>query len=246
MRPFRLGLLNPNTDEDDTRAMAEIAARVLSPEADVVAVTAARGPRSIESYVDAAVAAAEVVGLMRAHPGLDAYLVACFGDPGVNAARELTDAPVVGIGEAALGAACLVARRFAVLTTLARSVPELEDALEAQGIVRRCVGVIPLSIPVAEQGAKFPATTTAMVAAGRRAIEELGAEALVLACGGMAEVAAAVREAVGVPVCDGVSFGALLAYSLWRAGLTTSKAGSLAWPEPIPYVGMPGFAGEHG
>jgi len=68
------------------------------------------------------------------------------------------------------------------------------------------------------------------VAAGQRAVEELGAEALVLACGGMAQVEAIVRERVGVPASNGVAFGALLAHALWRAGLRTSKVGSMAPP----------------
>ena len=55
----------------------------------------------------------------------------------------------------------------------------------------------------------------------------------------MADVALAVQEAVGVPVCDGVSFGALLAFSLWCCGLRTSKSGAYGWPEPIAYDGMP-------
>ena len=55
----------------------------------------------------------------------------------------------------------------------------------------------------------------------------------------MADVARTVAHEVGVPVCDGVAFGALTAYSLWRCGLSTSKAGAYSWPEPIPYAGMP-------
>jgi allantoin racemase len=59
----------------------------------------------------------------------------------------------------------------------------------------------------------------------------------------MADVARAVQDAVGVPVCDGVGFGALLAYGLWRTGIATSKTGTYAAPEPIPYTGMPSPSG---
>ena len=103
------------------------------------------------------------------------------------------------------------------------------------------MAVEPLGIPVAEQGGHNPDTTAAIVAAGRRVVSGGGAEALVLACGGMADVAQTVRREVGVPVCDGVAFGAMIAYALWRCGLTTSKAGGYGWPEPIAYSGMPGF-----
>ena len=131
----------------------------------------------------------------------------------------------------------MVSGRFAVITTLRRGIPELEDMIEAPRDRRRCAGVLALDIPVAEQGAGHPDTTAAIVAASRRAVAERWAEALILACGGMADVARAVQDAVGVPVCDGVGFGAMLAYGLWRTGISTSKTGTYAPPEPIPYTG---------
>jgi allantoin racemase len=240
-RVFSLALVNPNTDSRHTDAMAMVAREALPDGCEVTAVSPERGPASIESEADSVVAAAAVAELVRVLPVHDAYLVACFGDPGVGAARELTEAPVVGIGEAAFQAAVTIARRFAVITTLRRSVPELEDALEHHGVRRRCVAVEALEIPVADQGSQNPDTTRAIVDAGRRVVARDGAEALVLACGGMADVAQTVRHEVGVPVCDGVAFGAMIAYGLWRCGLSTSKAGAYGWPEPINYAGMPGF-----
>jgi allantoin racemase len=240
---FRLGLLNPNTDHRHTDTVAGVAHAALPPGCEVVAVTAARGPSSIESAADTAVAVGEVAAMVREHPGLDGYLISCFGDPGLDAARELAARPVIGIGEAAFIAAGLVSGRFAVVTTLARGVAALEDMIDARGILRRCAGVLPLDIPVAEQGADHPDTTAAIVAASRQAVEERGAESLILACGGMADVARAVQEAVGVPVCDGVGFGAMLAYGLWRTGITTAKVGTYAAPERTPYTGMPSPTG---
>ena len=238
---FRLALINPNTDAGHTAAMGEggrgHAARRLRGDGGL----ARPCPSSIESAVDSAVAAAEVVSLMRSLPAHDACLIACFGEPGLDAARELTDAPVVGMGEAAMRAAALVSARFGVITTLPRGIPAIEAALDRQGLRGRCAGVVPLDIPVAEQGGEHPETTAAIVAAGRRLVEQKRAEALVLACGGMADVAERVTAGVGVPVCDGVAFGAMLAYSLWRCGLRTSKAGAHGWPEPISYLGHPGF-----
>jgi allantoin racemase len=239
--PFRLAVLNPNTDARHTEAMGAVARETLPAGCRVSAVSPERGPTSIESEADSVVAAAAVAELVRELPAHDAYLIACFGDPGVGAARELTEAPVVGIGEAAFQAAVMIARRFAVITTLPRSIPEIEDALDRHGMGSRCVAVEPLGIPVADQGSHNPDTTTAIVEAGRRVVARDGAEALVLACGGMADVAHAVRRDVGVPVCDGVAFGATVAYGLWRCGLRTSKSGAYGWPEAIAYSGMPGF-----
>ena len=102
----------------------------------------------------------------------------------------------------------------------------------------RCVGVLPLDIPVARQGGEFPESQEAIIATGTEAVRTLGAEALVLACGAMTSTEALVREQVGVPAMSGVAVGALFAHALWRAGLRTSKVGSFAPPEPIAYAGM--------
>jgi len=233
---FRLGLINPNTNSEQTEAMRGVAEQVLDEKSEVVAATAARGPRSIETAADHVIAEPETLALVRSMTYVDAYLIACFSDPALDAAREVTEAPVVGIGEAAYIAAARMAKRFAVLTTLPRSVPELEDALDRQGLTRRCVGVIPVGVPVEEQGIENELAYAAILERGRAAIAERGAEALVLACGGMADSARSASRDLGVPVCDGVAFGALLAYALVRSGLRTSKVGAYAWPDPVPGV----------
>jgi allantoin racemase len=237
---FRLALINPNTSEHHTAEMADVASAALPAGTEVRALTAPRGPGSIETAAEEVIAAAEVLELVRGHGDVDAYLVACFSDPAVEAAREITTAPVVGIGEAAYRAVLMLARRFAVITTLARGVPDIENGMDRLGVRQGCVGVLPLGIPVTEQGAGFGATNETIATAGSRAVQELGAEALVLACGGMAQAEAVVRERVGVPATNGVAFGALLAFALWKSGLRTSKVGSLAPPyfraAPAPSV----------
>jgi allantoin racemase len=229
---FRLGLLNPNTTVADTEAMTALA-RAALPGAEVRGLTATAGHASIEGEVEHVAAAAQVVELVRAHPDLDGYLIACFDDPGVHAARELTAAPVVGIGHAAYLSATLVGRRFAVITTLRRGVAALEDGLVAHGLRDRCVGVLPLERPVREQGGAD--AVQPIVDLGGDAIERLGADVLVLACGAMAATSEAVGRRLGVPVCDGVAFGALTVHALWRAGLSTSKRNAYA----VPVTGEP-------
>jgi allantoin racemase len=219
--------------------MARPIREALPPPAEVFAYTAARGPHSIESAADETFGAAEVTRIVSENPDHDGYLIACFSDPGLHAARELTTAPVVGIAQAAYCAATTVARRFAVITTLSRGRPDIEDGLAHAGIAERCVGVLALEIPVAQQGAAFPGTTEAIVSLGAYAVSELGAEAVVLACGGMSDVETAVTDALGVPATNGVLVGALMVHALWQAGLRTSKVGSFAPPEAIPYSGMP-------
>jgi allantoin racemase len=227
MPGFRLALINPNTNAGDTAEMAAAARDALGDRAEVAPLTARRGVAGIETSAEAVIAAAETLALARENPDADAYLIGCFGDPGLHAVREITDAPVVGIGEAAYRAIASVSRRFAVITTLRRGIPELCEGMERYGVAGRCVGVLASEITVEDLGGD---SVDAIVAQGRRAVDELGAEGLALACGGMTELEAAVRERVGVPATNGVAFGALLAHALWRAGLRTSTVGSLAPP----------------
>src|SRR5207248_1267698 len=145
---MQVALLNPNTTAAVTRAMVTVAREVLPSDAEAQGFTAPRGPAAIEGYEDQAIAAAAVCEMVRTHPGCDAYLIACFGDPGLYAARELTHAPVLGIGQAALLTACTLGRRFAILTTLARGVGTIEDRLVMYGLRDRCVAIRPTGIPV--------------------------------------------------------------------------------------------------
>lgn len=230
MSAFRLGLVNPNTCADDTVAMARLARDALGAGAVVEEMTAADGFPAIEGAAGHVAGAAAVVELIRSSPDCDGYLIACFDDPGLHAARELTAGPVVGIGEAAVLSATLVARRFAVVTTLRRGIAAIEDGLRAGGFDGRCAGVVALERGVREQASDGEA---AIVATARRAIDELGADAVVLACGALAAQAADVARHIGVPVCDGVAFGALLAHALWRSGLRTSARGAYAFPAEL-------------
>lgn len=236
---MRIAVLNPNTSDAMTGAMTAAAQAVLPPDVQAHGITAPRGPAAIEGYEDQAIAAAAVCEMVRASPGYDAYLIACFGDPGLYAARELTRAPVVGIGQAALLTACALGRRFAILTTLARGVGTIEDRLTLYGLRERCVAIRPTGVPVLGHGPGGGEGLRRLIAEARRAVEEDGADTLVLACGSMAGEAQEVGAATGIPAVDGVTVGALQAYSLVRAGLWTSKVGAFAPPEPVRYTNMP-------
>ena len=118
----------------------------------------------------------------------------------------------MGIGEAAYRAATLVARRFAVITTLRRGIPELEDGLEREGVGSRCAGVVPLDIPRRRSRASStPTPRRAIVAAGQRAVDDPEPTRSCSPAAGWPTSRAPSSEGVGVPVCDGVAVGVLLA-----------------------------------
>jgi allantoin racemase len=162
--------------------------------------------------------------------GVDAHVIACFDDTGLDAARALARAPVIGIGEAGYHLASLIATRFSVVTTLSCSVPILENNLRRYGLMERCARVRASEVPVLdleEPGSDARRRISAEIAA---AIAEDRAEAIVLGCAGMADLAHALAEEHGVPVVDGVAAAVKLAESLVGLGLSTSKSGGWAFP----------------
>jgi hypothetical protein len=122
-------------------------------DAEIVAVCPepGRGPAAVESHVDEVAAAAAVVELVRADlasGGSDAYVLACFGDPGLDAARELVEVPVIGIAEAAMHVAAIAGRRFAIVTTLGRTLGRARDLVARYGMDRACAQYRAVEIPV--------------------------------------------------------------------------------------------------
>jgi allantoin racemase len=235
---MRILIVNPNTTASMTRKIGDAAKTAASPRTEVTAVNPEFGPASIEGYYDEAFSIPGLLAEMQKVPDADAYVIACFDDTGLDAARCVTTAPVIGIGEAAFHLASLLGGRFSVVTTLSRSVPAIEHNLVRYGLASRCanvrasdVAVLDLEIPGSDARARISAQIG-------RAIAEDRAEAIVLGCAGMAELASALAVEHGLPVVDGVSAAVKLAESLVGLGLRTSKRGGYAMPRPKAYTGV--------
>jgi allantoin racemase len=160
------------------------------------------------------------------HPDVDAIVIACFDDTGVDAVRTLVKVPVLGIGEAAYHVASMIANKFSVITTLARSVPGLESNLMRYGLDRKCARVRATDIPVLKLEEGDPATLFKIRSEIRESIEHDNTEAIVLGCAGMADLMAQLSEEFGLPVIDGVAAGVTLAEALVNNRLSTSKIGA--------------------
>jgi allantoin racemase len=235
----RIKVINPNSTATMTDVIAAAARAVAAPGTAIIAATSACGPVSIEGHYDEAVAVIGVLEQVRAGEadGCDAYVIACFGDPGLLAAREIAAGPVIGIAEAAMRAASFVATGFSVVTTLARTRVIAEHLVAAYGMERACRRVRAIDVPVL--GLDDPAShaRARLFEECRRALDEDGSGAIVLGCAGMAELAAALSRELDVPVIDGVAAAVKMAEALVGMGLKTSKHGDLAAPLRKPYVG---------
>lgn len=240
---MRILVVNPNTTASMTATIRAAAEAVAPPDCTIVAREPSDGPASIEGFYDEAFS---VPGLLREiargeAKGFDAHVLACFDDTGLDAARALASAPVIGIGEAAFHAASLVAHRFAVVTTLSRSIAAIEGNLGRYGLASRCAGVTACEVPVL--ALHDPASDArGRISAECAAAIERGADAVVLGCAGMADLAASLSAEHGVPVVDGVAAAVRLGHAIAGLGLRTSKRGAYAAPRPKPYAGA--FSGD--
>ena len=242
---MRVLVVNPNTTASMTATIEACARAAASPGTTVLATQPDMGPVSIESHYDEALA---VPGLLRRiaegeAEGVDGYVVACFGDPGLEAARELAAGPVVGIAEAAMRTATYLGRGFSVVTTLGRTAGRAWDLAERYGVAKACRNVRACEIPVL--GLESPEAREMVTDECRRAVAEDGADAVVLGCAGMADLCAHISTRIGVPVVDGVAAATRTVESLVALGLRTGKRGEFASPPPKPYTGLlEGFALE--
>jgi allantoin racemase len=234
---MRILVINPNTTASMTRKIGMAAEAAASPATEIVAVNPKDGPPSIEGYFDEVFVIPGILAEMTKAGPVDAYVIACFDDTGLDAARCATEAPVIGIGEAAFHLATLVAGRFSVVTTLARSIPAIEHNLSKYGLASRCakvrasdVAVLDLELPGSDARRKVSAEIA-------RAVSEDRAEAIVLGCAGMADLAHALSLEHGVPVLDGVACAVRLAETVAALGLRTSKVGGYAAPLAKQFAG---------
>ena len=227
---MRILVVNPNTTAGMTANIAVAARRIAAPGTEIVALTSPHGPASIEGYYDEAMSLAGLLQAVREAEDYDAVIIACFDDTGLDALRCLTDKPVVGIGEAGYRMAAMLCNKFSVVTTLARSVPALEHNLMRYGMDRQCQRVRSSEVPVLELEHANPAAYKKIEDEIGRAIAEDRAEAIVLGCAGMADLAAAMSERFGVPVLDGLACAVGLCESMVRLGLRTSRLGGYAPP----------------
>ncbi|MFO1039924.1 MAG: aspartate/glutamate racemase family protein [Geminicoccaceae bacterium] len=236
---MRLLVVNPNTTLSMTEKIGAAARAVASPGTVVEAVSPSMGPVSIEGYYDEAFCVPgllEEIGKGEAR-GVDGYVIACFDDPGLEAARSVASGPVVGIAEAAMHAATLVAHKFTIVTTLARAIPTMEGLALRYGFERRCAKVRAAEFPVLALEDPSSGARGLLEAEIARAVTEDRCDAILLGCAGMADLPAQLSAKFGLPVIDGVAAAVKMVEALVGLELKTSRAGPYATPLAKPYKG---------
>ncbi len=204
--------------------------RVARPDTEISNVFIDSGPASVESAYDEALAIPEVIAKVRQaeKEGMDAVIINCFGDPGLDAAREVVSIPVIGPCEAAMHVAAMLGHRFSVVTILDRIIPELELHAQKYGVAGKLASARSIDLPVLDLEKGREQFVARMVDEAVEAVEEDGAHVIVLGCTGLAgldeQVGSGLHEkGYEVPVIDPASIALKIAEALVDAKLAHSK-----------------------
>lgn len=230
---MRIQVINPNTSLEMTVSIGESANKVAAVNTEIIAVSPEQGVPSIEGHYDEAISAIGVLKLVQQgrEQGVDGHVIACFGDPALHAAREVADAPVIGIAEAAFHMATLIATKFSIVTTLSRTKIIAEHLLHQYGFAHKCAQIRCIDLPVLDLENNEQATYQKLLENCLAAKQQDGIGAIVLGCGGMAKLAERVAAEIDIPVIDGVTAAVKLIEALHGLGIKTSKWGDYNYPE---------------
>jgi len=198
----RIRVINPNSNEAVTQAIdAALAPLRFAEGPEIVCSTLPEGPFGIETQADVERVTVPLRRLVEADNASDAFVIACYSDPGLHVCREGTKRPVFGIAECGVLTALARAERFGVIAVRQRSIARHRRYLRQMGLIDRLAGERALEMSVAETAAGDK-TLNRMIEVGRTLKDEDGAEAIVMGCAGMARHRRPLEEALDVPVID--------------------------------------------
>ncbi|SDM29398.1 Asp/Glu/hydantoin racemase [Franzmannia pantelleriensis] len=236
---MKLLIVNPNISHSVTELIEAEARRAASPGTQLTLRTAALGVAYIETRAEAAIGAYATLNELADHfPGHDAAVVAAFGDPGLEAAREMLPIPVVGLTESALMSAAMLGGKIGIVAISRRIRAWYAETVDRYGMTSRLAGIRCLDEPLANIGSVQQDKGEQLVALCEAAIRDDGADVLIIAGAPLAGLARSVAQRIPVPVVDGVSCAVQQAELLARLGPAKATAGSYAAPPVKGAMGL--------
>lgn len=236
---MKLLVINPNISESVSQLIGDEARRVASPGTEITMLTARFGVAYVETRFEALIGAYAAAELAAEHwRGHDALIVAAFGDPGVPGLREALEIPVVGLTEAALMSACLLGNRFSIVAISRRITAWYRESVEHNGLLGRLASMRSLDQPLRDIGRVQDDHAARLKELCVAAVEDDGADVIVLAGAPLAGLARTVKADLPVPVVDGVSSAVRHAETLVALNPGTARAGSFAPPPVKPNAGL--------
>ena len=199
--PDRILVINPNSTEAVTRGIDEALACLRFKDASVIDVMdLSNGPPGIETQRDVESVVPLLLEAVARHKA-DAYVIACYSDPGVHALREVTSKPVIGIAEGAILTALTLGARFGTIAILRKAIARHFRAVGAMGVTARMAGERAIDLGVTELGNQERALER-MIEVGRDLRDLDGADVIIMGCAGMARYRDPLEAALGIPVVE--------------------------------------------
>jgi allantoin racemase len=229
---MKIFVINPNTSESMTKHIREELERIKRPDTELMVVCADKGPETIESAYDEALAVPSTLDLVKRanRERYDAIILACFSDPGLEAAKEISEVPVIGIEESTLHMAAMLGAKFSIMTTQRQRIPSKREHVYQRGLDHFLASVRSLDLSVAETDADSARAKRRVLEVAEKAIQEDHAEVIILGCAGMAGYAPEIESKLKVKVLDPTAVALKVAEAMADLGLRHSKIGIFSTP----------------
>lgn len=216
---MKILIINPNSSVEMSAAIQNVAEIYANGDFEVKTVPTPNAPEYIDYYTDQAIAAPGMMQIVKENEAeYDAFIVACHCDPNLDLLKQITDKPVVGIGEASMKLATMLGHSFSVVSAGKHSIPNKRALIHKYGLDNDCA-----SVRGPKDDFDNPTVEGPYLNAAQIAMEEDLAEVIVLGCAGFAGMSEKMSAELGIPVLDGVVSALIIATGLVKAGYTTSK-----------------------
>ena len=236
---MRILLLNPNTTQSVTQRLADAAAKVISPGTTLAPLTAPRGVPYIATRAEAQIGGGVALEMLAEHHrSADAAIIAAFGDPGLLGARELFDIPIVGMAEAAMLTACMLGRKFVIVTFAMALTPWYEETVALHGLQNRCAGIRMLDDSFRSISDVQEEKEDLLVDLANRAIVETSADVVIFGGAPLAGLADKVKHRIPVPVVDQVQAAVRQAETLAILNVNKATVGTMRRPAAKSTIGL--------
>jgi Asp/Glu/hydantoin racemase len=211
-------VINPNSTERMTREIDAACAPLRIPGGPAIeTATLKEGPPGIETQQDVDGLVSPLISFVKKNQNHDAFVIACYSDPGLHSVREATRKPVLGIAECGILTALTLGHKFGVIAILQKSIPRHMRYMGALGVMDRLAGELPVGLGIAEMADKKK-TFARMVEVAKTLKDQHGANVIVMGCAGMAEHRKPLQDAVGLPVVEPTQAAVTMAIGRVRLG----------------------------
>ena len=229
---MRIMIINPNTSISMTDHIREELIPLKRSDTELTVTCPDKGPETIESAYDEAFATPPTLALVKKAnvEGYDAVVLACFSDPGLHAAREISSIPIIGIEESSLHVAAMLGAKFSIMTPRKTRIAAKQEEVHIRGMDYFLASVRSLDLSVAETDADPEKTKQRIFDVATKAVQEDGAEVIILGCAGMAGYAPELEKKLKIKIIDPTAVALKIAEAIVDLGLTHSKTGLYATP----------------